>query len=91
MTEVTTSDVIPYGSEFVVEIYINEEFWEHRIFLSQEEADKFRADPLAADREEAQRKLERHQTREAEEAKYRAHNMMPVSRGRRIGRKPGAA
>lgn len=65
----TTSEPIPYGEGFVVEIHVAGSYWDHREFGTLEEANSFRADPLAQDREREVRAAKREEEREAELAR----------------------
>jgi hypothetical protein len=79
------SDVFEYGAEFVVELYIGGEFWDHRSFGTRDEAEVFRSDPLAQDRAREQRRREPELDRS-----YLALGTR-ISKGRRNGPKPHAA
>jgi hypothetical protein len=81
----SVSAVIPYQGEFVVELYINGEFWDHRTFATEAEAEAFRSDPLAQDRAREQRR------RKPELDRSYVALGTRISRGRRIGKKPHAA
>ena len=79
----SVSKTIRYGNEYVVEIYINGSFWDHRSFTSELEAENFRADPLRADRPKGPRYTE-------VDRSYIALGTR-ISKGRRINPKPSAA
>jgi hypothetical protein len=88
---ITLSEVIKCYDEFYVEIYIGGQFWDHRQFLTRDEAEAFRADPLSEDRKRSNLAHAHRIKRQIEEMKYRAFGYEKISTGRKIGRKPGAA